>query len=119
MYQQAFSLFDTIGDHVNMTQPLGNLALLDQEEGNLEQALEYFEQALVGYQDIGDKRGEAIVLVNLARLYAQRGDAEQTAVFTSQAHALAEAFDFRDQLARLQDSSGKGVVKAAVEEKRV
>jgi len=43
--------------------------------------------------------------VNLAHLHALRGDSEQTAAFASQARTLSEAFDFRDQLTRLQDLS--------------
>ena len=114
MYQQALSQFDAVGDYVNMTKTLGNLALMEQEEGNLEQALTYFEQALAGYRDTGNRRGEAMLLVNLAHLHTLRGDREQAVALASQAQILSEAFDFKDQLTRLQQLPSQGTVNAVV-----
>jgi tetratricopeptide (TPR) repeat protein len=98
----VLAVFIQIGDQVNITKTLGNIALIRQEQGNLEEALEYFEQALEGYRELGDRHGEVTVLVNLARLHNKRGDTKKVKILATQARLLSENLGFTEELDRLQ-----------------
>jgi tetratricopeptide (TPR) repeat protein len=76
--------------------------LISQTKGNLEEAHYLFDQALTGYQELGDRHGEAITLLNIARLYELKGEQEQAEIFFRKAYKLSETFGFNDQLHRLE-----------------
>jgi tetratricopeptide (TPR) repeat protein len=99
------SIFSGLQDQVNTAKTLANLGLLFQEDGNLEQARDYFELALSGYQELADKHGEAVILVSLARLHNLLGDTDRALEYSSKAYAISETHSFVDQITRLEKIS--------------
>ena len=71
---------------------LYNLALLERRAGNLERSLELLEEALAGYEELGDLVGAARTLLALGTARRQAGD-----LVASHAH-LIEATSMRERL---------------------
>ncbi len=62
-----------IGDRQGEGADLGNLGLAYSDLGQVEKAIEYYEQALVIFKKIGDRRGEGADLGNLGLAYSDLG----------------------------------------------
>ena len=56
---------------------LGTVGLACAALGQVEKAIEYYEQALVIDREIGDRRGEGAALANLGNTYAALGQVEK------------------------------------------
>ena len=52
---------------------LGNLGGLLQKEGQMEEALRHYQEALAISREVGDRRSEGLVLGNLGALHARQG----------------------------------------------
>jgi tetratricopeptide (TPR) repeat protein len=57
---------------------LGNLGLLHYEQGQLKQALDYYEGALAIHREVGSRRFEGTVLGNLGLLRFEMGELEES-----------------------------------------
>ena len=101
-YQEALSFFIRIDDHVQINKTMANLGLVLQEEGDWQQAREYFEQALEGYKDYGDQHGIVTCQVSLGHLFNQTGDGKRGLEFLSKAYSSSRAFQFEDQIERIR-----------------
>jgi predicted ATPase/DNA-binding CsgD family transcriptional regulator/DNA-binding XRE family transcriptional regulator len=55
-----------LGDRRGMSVAINNMALVELDDGNLDQARELFEQSLVIKRELGEQRSISIGLVNLA-----------------------------------------------------
>ncbi|MRH92270.1 tetratricopeptide repeat protein [Nocardia sp. SYP-A9097] len=82
-------------------QTLTNLALAHQDLGEFETALQYLSDAIPGYNDLGDRRGETSALVNLVLLHQLRGDHAAAEQAAADARTAAERYGFPDELRRL------------------
>ncbi|MCE1203064.1 MAG: protein kinase [Holophagaceae bacterium] len=91
-YRQALALNESVGNRLNATRALNNLAVLEKERGNLKGAEERYLGALQVVQGYGDKWVEAILTNNLGDLaLAQEGGLERAESFFRKAQALREA----------------------------
>ncbi|OQY52113.1 MAG: hypothetical protein B6247_17800 [Candidatus Parabeggiatoa sp. nov. 2] len=78
---------------------LGNIGVVYTKLGDYPKALDFFQQALAIFRDIGDKSGQGKVLTNIGVVYKNLGDYPKALDFFQQALAI-----FRD----IGDKSGQG-----------
>ncbi len=78
---------------------LNELGRLHNAIGNLEDALECYEQSLAIQQEIGDKSGEGTTLNNISQIYDARGDYETALRYLEQSLAIRQ---------EIGDKSGEG-----------
>ena len=69
---------------------LGNLGLAYSDLGQVERAIDYYEQALAIAKEIGDRRGEGAWLGNLGLAYSDLGQVERAIDYYEQALAIAK-----------------------------
>ncbi|MFN7958529.1 MAG: protein kinase [Holophagaceae bacterium] len=91
-YQQALAMYQSVGDRLNATRTLNNLAVLERERGNLKGAEARYLGALQTVQTYGDRWGESIITNNLGDLaLAQEGGLDRAESFFRKAQALRES----------------------------
>ncbi len=91
-YQMALTMNESVGNKINATRALNNLAVLEKERGNLKGAETRYLGALQTVQGYGDKWVEAIITNNLGDLaLAQEGGLDRAESFFRKAQALREA----------------------------
>ncbi|MEZ4673508.1 MAG: tetratricopeptide repeat protein [Caldilineaceae bacterium] len=74
---------------------LGNLGLAYAELGQVERAIEYYEQALAISREIGHRQGEGNHLGNLGLAYADLGQVERAIKYYEQALAISREIGHR------------------------
>ncbi len=85
-------------DRYSKSAFLGKLGLAYYAQGQLEQAIAFYQQALAIAQEIGDRHGEEAHLGNLGNAYGDLGQSEQAITCYQQALAIAqEAGDRRSE----------------------
>jgi len=90
-FQKALDLFQSVGDKLEATRALNNLAVIERERGNLKGAEIRYLGALQTVRDYGDQWGEAILTNNLGDLaLAQDGGLDRAEGFFRKAQALRE-----------------------------
>ncbi|MEU0543897.1 tetratricopeptide repeat protein [Nocardia sp. NPDC005978] len=104
-YEAALQIFVEI-DPAATAKTLGNLALAHQElarteGGDYGAALDYLDEALAGYREVGDRHGEAAGLVNQARLHNLRGDSAAAEESAEAAKNYCTTYGFESELRRL------------------
>jgi len=87
LYERVLTITRAHGNRYDEGCALGGLANHCTHYDRHEEALSYFQQALVASREVGDRKHEGYWLVNLGHLHEQRGD-----------YALAEA-TFREAMA--------------------
>ncbi|MFZ1377517.1 MAG: protein kinase [Geothrix sp.] len=91
-YQMALTMNESVGNKINATRALNNLAVLEKERGNLKGAETRYLGALQTVQGYGDKWVEAIITNNLGDLaLAQEGGLDRAESFFRKAQALRES----------------------------
>ncbi len=73
----ARDLFDEMHQRHGRARVLDSLAVLEMEQGRLDQVRELLEESLAVKEELRDLRGQALTCGNLARLYAALGDYPQ------------------------------------------
>ena len=76
-------------DHQRESNWLNNLGAAYYSLGQVERAIEFYEQALVISREIGDRRGEGNRLGNLGLAYAALGQVERAIEFYAQALVIS------------------------------
>jgi len=90
-FQKALELFQSVGDKLEATRALNNLAVIERERGNLKGAEARYLGALQTVKDYGDQWGEAIITNNLGDLaLAQDGGLDRAEGFFQKAQGLRE-----------------------------
>jgi len=79
-----------IGDKRGEGVDLGNLGIAYRHLGQVEKAIEYYEQALVISKEIGDRRGEGNRLGNLGNAYSDLGQVEKAIEYYEQALVIGK-----------------------------
>ncbi|MCD4809684.1 MAG: tetratricopeptide repeat protein [Methanosarcinales archaeon] len=69
---------------------LGNLGIAYSDLGQVEKAIDYYEQALVIAKEIGDRRGERNCLGNLGNTYSNLGQVKKAIDYYEQALVIAK-----------------------------
>jgi serine/threonine protein kinase/tetratricopeptide (TPR) repeat protein len=91
-YQQALAMYQAIGDKLNATRVLNNLAVIERGKGNLRGAEARLQGALQTVQAYGDRWGESFITNNLGDLaLAQEGGLDRAEAFYRKAQTLREA----------------------------
>ena len=71
-------------------QLLGTVGLSHHRLGEVQKAIEYYEQALVIAREIGDRQGEGDALGSLGLAYASLGELQKATSLLQQAKAIGE-----------------------------
>jgi len=75
---------------------LGNIGLLYQDKGDLDQALKYHQEALKIDKEIGFRQGEANQLGNIGLIYQAKGDLDQALKYLEEALKIAKEIGYRE-----------------------
>ena len=90
-YQQALAMYQRLGDKLNATRSLNNLAVIEKERGHLKEAEARYQSALQIVQAYGDRWGESFITNNLGDLaLAQDGGLDRAEAFFRKAQSLRE-----------------------------
>lgn len=76
-YQEARLIGERIGDKQGTASALGNIGVLYQHKGDLDQALRYHQDALKIHRETGYRQGEASQSGNIGLVYQTKGDLDQ------------------------------------------
>lgn len=99
-YQLALALNQSVGDKLNATRVLNNLAVIEKGRGNLKGAEARYLGALQTVQAYGDKWGESFITNNLGDLaLAQDGGLDRAETFYRKAQTLRDAIGDQNGLA--------------------
>ena len=91
-YQKALALYQQVGDRLNATRSLNNLAVMEKEHGHLKEAEARYQSALQTVRAYGDRWGESFITNNLGDLaLAQEGGLDRAEAFFRKAQSLREA----------------------------
>jgi tetratricopeptide (TPR) repeat protein len=91
-YQQSLEMYQAVGDKLNATRTLNNLAVIERERGHIQGAEARYQGALQTVQHYGDKWVESIITNNLGDLaLAQEGGLDRAESFFRKAQTLREA----------------------------
>lgn len=104
-YRQAAGLWREVGDKTHETWTLYWLGrILTRDPASRREGVETLAGVLAGFQDLGDKRQQAIVLRHLGWAWGEMGEVERTSRSYEQALTLWEEIgDLSEQAARLND----------------
>jgi WD40 repeat protein/CHAT domain-containing protein len=98
-YEESLTVFPDQGEY-GRAITLGNLSMLYFDSNrifNWRRSLEYLEEALVIYRNLGARRDEAWILKNLGRVYRSRFDYEKAIEYYDQALSLSVEVGDREE----------------------
>ncbi|MBW1616577.1 MAG: tetratricopeptide repeat protein [Deltaproteobacteria bacterium] len=75
---------------------LGNVGFIYANKGELDKALEYYEQALDITKEIGYKEGEANQLLNIGNIYANKGELDKALEYYEQALDITKEIGYKE-----------------------
>lgn len=76
-FERARDIYVTLGDTESATSMLNNIAVMRDDQGDLEGAMQTYRECLVAFEKLGDKHSMAAVSNNLGGLYRRRGELRQ------------------------------------------
>ncbi|MFN8376914.1 MAG: tetratricopeptide repeat protein [Anaerolineae bacterium] len=92
--EECLTLFRASGDKRGEGRILNRLGVANEYQGQIERGIEYYEQALALYREIGDKR-EGLLLGNLSDTYITLGQISQALDYAQKALEIHRAIDYR------------------------
>ncbi|WP_199246378.1 tetratricopeptide repeat protein [[Phormidium] sp. ETS-05] len=84
----ARQLYHAAGNPAREALTLLGMGRINDDLGDKQQALSYYNQALPLFRQVGDKRGEALALNNIGLVYSNLGDQQQALSYYNQALPL-------------------------------
>jgi tetratricopeptide (TPR) repeat protein len=105
-HQDALEIDKEIGFRQGEANSLGNIGVIYQDRGDLDQALKYHREALEINKQIGHKEGEAAQLGNIGLIYKAKGDLDQALKYMNDALKIFEEIGMPEQI---------GIVKRNIE----
>ncbi len=93
-FNQAIALSKKIHDEVRLGKALGNMALILQNKGKVDEAIQFVKED-IGYSELHQSdQNTMYALILIARLYLQKGDvlAAQQAVIKAQKYAVTKSY---------------------------
>ncbi|MGB7553136.1 MAG: tetratricopeptide repeat protein, partial [Candidatus Korobacteraceae bacterium] len=105
-YQQALEIRKKVGNQSGVAKTLGQIAQVQDAQGDFNAALASYKEAIEVDRKIGDKGGLALNLMNLGTLYHDHGKYNEALSFTGQALELYR--DTGDELNQAQSLNNIG-----------
>jgi class 3 adenylate cyclase/uncharacterized protein HemY len=105
-YHKAISIFEKIGDKINVISVLCNIGNVYSSKADYLQALEYMDKALNAYKEIGDTINAAIVMGNIGALYYLIGDYPHSLEYLNEALKSEEELDNKQGVANVLGNIG-------------
>ncbi len=99
-FQEAFSLWHTVGNLIEEARSLNNIGAVYNALGEKQQALEYYNQALPLWRSVGDYPGLAATLNNIGKVHNALGEKQLALEYYNQALPLWKS---------VEDAAGFGV----------
>jgi tetratricopeptide (TPR) repeat protein len=100
-----------VGDLLDQSQTLNNLAIVYRRKQNMNQARRCYEGSLEIKREIGDQQGELSTMINYCYLLKEIGEVENLNAILTKARLLAISLNDRNQLSRIEaleeDAFGK------------
>src|SRR4030095_4667602 len=87
-YQQAVSIFRSIGDRASESRALYVIGVTYSESKDPQKAIEFYSQALTIVRTLGNRKNEAITLGSLGLAYDELGDKQKALDYNIQALAV-------------------------------
>lgn len=87
----ALAIFETLGDAHGCALALSGLGSVDRLNGRYHSALSYYQQALTGFQQVGDKVYEVDALANMAQIEMSHQDFTAAQVLLDRARHICRA----------------------------
>ncbi|MGJ8685498.1 MAG: tetratricopeptide repeat protein [Nonlabens sp.] len=78
--QKAYDIYKKLNNKKGISYSLNSIGIAHYSQGNLDKAIEYFENSAVIDRERNDLKGVAAVLNNVGNIYADRGDYDQAVV---------------------------------------
>lgn len=101
-------------------RPLIHLGAFEERQGNLQKALEYYQEAMKVNEENGDEAGQAFRLMNLGGiLYRINKDKEEYLDYLQRGLAIAEKLDHKIAISFLNYRMGMFYSKIGEEEKAI
>jgi tetratricopeptide (TPR) repeat protein len=79
-----------VGDRGGEASTLNNIGLVYHAWGEMDKALQYYQQALPLQRAVGDRSGEAVTCFNMAMVYRNLGQLEKAVAFLERCVELDE-----------------------------
>lgn len=104
---QARDWFDQVGNDANLASALGNLGILAENQGRLDEARTLYQRTLTLYRSEKERFGESVVYSNLASLERKRGQLSEAENWQRRAVELQEGAGLRQLLVYSYNHMGK------------
>jgi tetratricopeptide (TPR) repeat protein len=108
-----------LGDQAGEANHLGSLGLAHKNLGEMERAIDYYQQALTLSREIGDRRNEATHLGNLGGVYQILGETDQAIDLFQQALDIAVELEDRAAEGSYLGSLGNAYVRLGKTEQAI
>lgn len=89
----ALAIFETLGDAHGRALALSGLGSVDRLNGRYDSALSYYQEALTGFQQVGDKVYEVDALANMAQIEMSHQDFPAAQVLLDRARHICRAIN--------------------------
>jgi adenylate cyclase len=86
--EASLSLARKINSEEGIGEALGWLAYLHEQQGNIDKALDFYQQSLVIAKSTGSKKSEANIYSNIAAIYKDQGRIEEALKYNEQSMAI-------------------------------
>ncbi|MFX0112925.1 MAG: tetratricopeptide repeat protein [Candidatus Hodarchaeota archaeon] len=106
MYEQALNLRRKIEDYRGATASLHNIALYQNQRGNIREALARFNEVLELKKQFGDKPGTVRTLSNMGEIYRRMGDLSGAIPYLREAQELAQKINMKQGKALVDYNMG-------------
>lgn len=104
--EKARQLSTTINYTDGLSNALGWLAFLYEQQGDIKKALDYYQQSLTLFEKSGSKRDAATVLNNMAAIYKDQGQIEQAIALNEKSLAIKIEIHDSDGIATTYNNMG-------------
>jgi tetratricopeptide (TPR) repeat protein len=97
LFQNAYTLYEEIGDERGRAEMLNNLGAVHTQEEQWDKASQAFNDAMAAFESLEDLDGQAQTLGNLGTMYRHQGDTEAAVQHLKQASDLFHETGDRDK----------------------
>ncbi|HRH64769.1 MAG TPA: adenylate/guanylate cyclase domain-containing protein [Bacteroidia bacterium] len=104
--EQAKILSERINYTTGLSNSLGWLAYLNEQQGEIKKALDYYRQALIIFEKAGDKKSAGTCLNNIAAIYKDQGQIEPALAYHERSLAIKKEIGDEDGIATSYNNIG-------------